>query len=263
MAKYKKLNVSEFAIFDSSRKDYAAGVFTLQLTSWSEFHRVVGIFNNNTDYYWRGQTNDELLLSGFDREPMYEIGKREEELSSALEALKTSLSELRKTGALTEDEVWARGQHYGHKTPLLDWTESPYVAGYFAFCHENGKQPNRVIYAVNRALKLLVGGGERFVEFDLPNSNFDRAQNERLASQKGKFTIAREGQDIEAVLRLFWRKTRNRNKYVDEVILAKILVPDASRDECLSNLAAMNITEATLFSDTADDIQKTILAPDG
>lgn len=30
--------------------------------------------------------------------------------------------------SLEKDEIWAIGQNYGLPTPLLDWTEEPYIA---------------------------------------------------------------------------------------------------------------------------------------
>ena len=254
MAKYKKLNINDFGVLDNNNKKYKDGVFTLQLTSWNEFHNVVKIFNNNTDYFWRGQTNNKPLLSSFDRY-LTDKKTRQKELSKVSNNLKQRLSDFKNINALTTNEIWAIGQHYGLKTPLLDWTESPYIAAYFAFYNKSDAQNSRVIYVLNRALKLLIKGQDRFVEFDLPNNNFDPSQNQRLINQKGKFTIALEGEDIKSVLDKFWKKTRNKNKYVNEIILAEILIPDKSQDECLSALKTMNITHGMLFPDYAGAVE--------
>jgi len=255
MAKYKKLNINDFGVFDDKNKKYNDGVFTLQLASWEEFYSVVKIFNNNTDYFWRGQKDECPLLSSFDRY-CSKNNNREETLKRIFNNLKCRLKDLNSNiDSLKPNEIWAIGQHYGLKTPLLDWTESPYIAAYFAFYKNGEEQNDRVIYALNRALKLLIKGKDRFVEFDLPNNNFDPRQNQRLIKQKGKFTIALEGRDIKSVLSEFWKKTRNKNKYINEIILTEILIPDKSRDECLSALRAMNITHGVLFPDNAGAVE--------
>lgn len=255
MAKYKKLNIHDFNKFSEENKRYKDGVFTLQLTSWDEFHSVVKIFNNNNDYFWRGQKDECPLLSSFDRD-FSNNNNRKETLKRMFNNLKCRLNDLNSNiDSLNPNEIWAIGQHYGLPTPLLDWTESPYIAAYFALYKKSNRQNNRAIYALNKALKLLIKGDDRFVEFNLPNNNFDPMQNQRLINQKGKFTIALEGRNIKSILGKFWEKTRNKNKYLNEIILAEILIPDKSRDECLSVLRAMNITHGMLFPDNAGAVE--------
>lgn len=244
----KKLNTNDFKEFSERNPPYKDGVFELKITSWSEFHSIVKKFDNNTDYIWRGQKDDELLQSSFDRH-LPKGSNRQTELNKIYKTLEKRLKDLPNAREYEYDEIWAIGQHYGLRTPLLDWTESPYFAAYFAFYEKKEKQNNRIIYALNKSLRLLMDKEKnRFVEFDLPDSNFDDRQNKRLTNQKGKFTKALEGNDIESVAKKFWKKNGNEE---GDIILAKILISDEFQDECLANLKAMNITHGVLFPDYA------------
>jgi len=262
METYKKVDNSMFSEFDT---DYKDGILTLRLASWDEFHSVVKKFNNYPDYFWRGQKDNKTLWSSFDQYlecKKISLNKkgRQEELRRIMNNLKQSLKDLPNTHNIDfskDDEVWAIRQHYGLKTPLLDWTESPYIAAYFSFYKKSEeKNSSRVIYALSRGLKLLMNGKNRFVEFDLPNNNFDSRQNHRLINQKGKFTIALEGKDIKSIVKEFWKTGNKKGKnYTTKVILAEILVPDKFQDDCLAALKAMNITHGTLFPDYAGAVE--------
>jgi hypothetical protein len=270
MEKYGKLTDQDFCEFRN--KTYEKGVLTLKLTSWDEFREVTNKFDEKTDYVWRGQRcycKEWKLKSSFDRKfsEFPNDNKRENKLQEILNKFKQRLKGLpnTKSNDFTDDEIWAIGQHYGLPTPLLDWTECPYISAYMAFFKKdtNEQTENRVIYALNRALKLhilktkdskskQVLSRERFVEFPDLLDNLDEMQNERLQKQKGRFTKALNGDDIKLNVKRFLKK----GKYNHEIFLTEILIPDVERDRCLEFLESeKGITHGTLFPDYAGVVE--------
>ena len=242
------------------------------LSSWDAFHDVVKKFESYPDYLWRGQRCDGKewsLKSSFDRKfPDIPIDERHRKLEGILENFGGHLRDLpqgRRNNALTADDKWAIGQHYGLLTPLLDWTECPYIAAYMAF-HKKVKDQqtdNRVIYALSKAVKLLQAKtkdsaskellrSERFVAFpEISKKRLSDKQNKRLKAQKGKFTLALNGDDIaKNVTRL-----AGKGKYQGQTILAEILIPDRFRAECLEYLRARGLTHGTLFPDYSGAVE--------
>ena len=135
-------------------------VKTESFKSWSEFRSWVDEDRQILPVYWRGQTDtDWPLASSFEREilrlgtaglkcsniyPYDNRYKREGELiweegfydamrDRYLGAFKSIATGMRgvNPAPLDTDQWWALGRHYGLVTPLLDWSESPYIAAFF------------------------------------------------------------------------------------------------------------------------------------
>lgn len=149
---------------------------------------------------------------------------------------------------LSDKEWWALGQHNGLATPLLDWTESPYVAAYFAlsgrpsettdYCIVYGISTNFITITMNKGWdkKTFAGGLEVF----RPRSN----DNPRLVGQRGLFTISDSNTPIND-----WIQEHAEAQGFTKGALLRIFIPTQARDHALRNLNLMNVNHLSLFPD--------------
>ncbi len=237
------------------------GVRVATLSSWQEFHQKVCSLNSKRGYVWRGQKNDEdngwFLHSSFDREfPTMDQHDRAEKLKLHLDNFKEAMNKSY-PNVLPQDDVdiWALGQHYGLKTPLLDWTLSPYIAAYFAFNEGNDTNDRndryRYVYALNRSLERLMSKRKKASEIlssdrSVPFIDKLPPPNPRFTAQKGIFTKAFHGNDIWKYVQSFSRMRPS------EAVIVKFEIPTKDREKCLCDLHLMNIDHTSLQLDLRD-----------
>jgi len=248
-------------MYEKNKDILKDGVQIVTLDFWEEFHQKVRNLKSKRGYVWRGQRKDEdsgwLLKSSFDRKVQSKDQQdRTQKLKKHLDNFKEEMNKFYPNTLSPDDiNIWALGQHYGLKTPLIDWTLSPYIAAYFAFIEgvnqNNEDDKYRYVYALNRSIKRLLSkrkktnqvlSSDRSVPFidKLPNPN------PRFTAQKGIFTEAFQGNDIWKYVQRFSIKRPN------EEIIVKFRIPTKDRVKCLYDLHLMNIDHVSLLLDFHD-----------
>lgn len=234
------------------------GMHIITLSSWQEFHQEVNSLKSKRGYVWRGQKRDET--SGWSLQPSFDRKVQSKSRTDRSKKLKRHLKTFKEAmnkfypGILPRDDIdiWALGQHYGLKTPLLDWTLSPYIAAYFAFSEgvdQNEKQDNfRYVFALSRSIERLISKQKKASQVlssarSVPFVDRLPYLNPRFTAQKGIFTIAFKGNDVQEYARTFSRQRPG------EVVILKFRIPTRDREKCLSDLRLMNIDHTSLLLD--------------
>lgn len=269
---------------DITYESFESGVTELHFAAWRDFVNFIHeVMATQPEFIWRGQRVQSWPLQpGFERD-LVAMGLEPD----SIEADKLRFEHLQRfklaaRGRLdprdfeerellverddTRDDVpigssaaereennwWAVGQHYGLRTPLLDWSTSPFVAAYFAF---NALSPadnkeGRALYALNRELVSQKADELRQddPEYKVPVVDFIEPlykDNPRLVSQGGLFTRSPNGLDVSA-----WIEEHYEEEDEDYgAWLLKLVLPDEDREYILQMLNRMNINHQSLFPD--------------
>lgn len=237
------------------------GVAWIQCDSWFGFNEyMIDSFAQLDGFIFRGQATTSWSL-----EPTFDRKLGLDYKNDYLEQRKAHLERFKKASRGMRGrnpspihsayEWWALGQHHGLATPLLDWTESPFVAAFFAFASEPPKdsEPVSVVYALHKeaaerksdffkqpSIKNVIPDEMNFfLDFVRP----DRDDNPRLIRQQGLFTIAPYKVSLVDWIRAVSQPGSG------EPLLYKITVPSSERKLALKMLNWMNINYVSLYSD--------------
>lgn len=230
MARNKRWNTTKFD----------DGIEEIELSSWKYFYDFVHQeMLDLKSYIWRGHGSAAWDLTSTLERQLLKIPRSEWEKLTADHLINFQYAVRGRRGnnppeLIDDNSWWALGQHNGLSTPLLDWTSSPFVALYFAFCEPNPTPKGaRAVYVLHRQTAERAG-----IELISPLTD----ENQRLVNQSGLFTRSPDDKKIIEAL---------KEKYddSDETNLLKVLIPNRERDKCLKTLERMNINHVTLFPD--------------
>ena len=233
------------------------GVCNIYMDSWRDFVDFIqNDFVDYRNYIYRGHKKDEWpLLASLDRLNSEQTQNNRDVVLHKFKSASRGRRGLSPKD-ITDDEWWALGQHHGLKTPLLDWTESPFIASFFAFEKKKSKDElpnNRVVFAleINRTLVKgheffeagLEDGSKHGHQLQIINPNVD--DNTRLVSQRGLFTkLGQIDLDIEEWVSHWFAK-------YEKVVLIKMHITENTGDRIafLRYLNRMNVNHLSLFPD--------------
>lgn len=227
-----------------------------RIKSFDDFVKTVGDYSITYNHVgggftiYRGQTKDKPLLPTIARDTSLrtkDIIDKEKKIFD--EFVRRSYPHL--DSNLNHGDSWsmlALAQHHGLPTRLLDWTENPLAALWFACINEKAKNDDsdRIVWllpAEETDITLSVKKKKSPFEQKITKVFRPNHITKRITSQNGWFTVHRFEENDKIV------PLNEQKAYRDRMI--KLLIPgqEAFRTTILNKLEVMGINNYSLFPD--------------
>lgn len=224
----------------------SSGIAAIGCSSWSEFKtRIItdlfpdGRFRKGV-FLFRGQGSDSWELSStFDR---WYSGPKEKRSSTAEELLTEFIKECEGEDLpphVGSDRTLMRslGQHNGLPTRLLDWSESPYVAAFFAFSGHlraglHPEDKNIAVWVLDTTSHIWNP------DYGCEIVSVPSFGNERIRNQHGKFTHLRA---------LYTSLEEYVSHSGDNAALKKYVVPARDAGIAMADLDSMGLSHSHIY----------------
>lgn len=221
-------------------------------TSWEDYKRWAANSRRDLDaVLFRGHGNNTFKLkTSLHRAGRYRLERYCTETLQQFHAQAEAALNLRLNMNDPADYsvVLGLGQHHGLPTPLLDWTESPYIAAFFAFADalENESfRPSAThvrVFALTRELIEKISPPSVVLPYTHPYVAalaIAPRHNPRLLVQQGWFLVTNV---VNLELQIGGMQASQ-----EKPLMHAIDVPIGAAREALEDLAFMGVTAATMF----------------